>query len=104
MSGAGAAWPAPGSRSGTAEPPLPFGDRLAAAVGERESQIVLGIDPDPVRLWPDAVAAGDADADAAALGVAMAATGRAAGPPHRGRRRPAARCAPQRPSWPTPAR
>lgn len=32
-----------------------FGDRLAAAVGERESQIVLGIDPDPARLWPAAV-------------------------------------------------
>jgi orotidine-5'-phosphate decarboxylase len=32
-----------------------FGDRLAAAVGERESQIVLGVDPDPARLWPAAV-------------------------------------------------
>jgi orotidine-5'-phosphate decarboxylase len=32
-----------------------FGDRLAAAVGERESQVVLGIDPDPARLWPAAV-------------------------------------------------
>jgi orotidine-5'-phosphate decarboxylase len=32
-----------------------FGDRLAAAVAARESQIVLGIDPDPVRLWPAAV-------------------------------------------------
>jgi orotidine-5'-phosphate decarboxylase len=30
----------------------PFGDRLAAAVAARESQIVLGIDPDPTRLWP----------------------------------------------------
>jgi orotidine-5'-phosphate decarboxylase len=28
-----------------------FGDRLAAAVAERESQLVLGIDPDPARLW-----------------------------------------------------
>ncbi len=27
-----------------------FGDRLAAAVGERESQIVLGLDPDPARV------------------------------------------------------
>ena len=32
-----------------------FGDRLMAAVAERESQIVLGIDPDPARLWPAAV-------------------------------------------------
>jgi orotidine-5'-phosphate decarboxylase len=40
--GAGDSSPAPG-----------FGDRLAAAVSARESQIVLGIDPDPSRLWPD---------------------------------------------------
>ena len=32
-----------------------FGDRLTAAVEQRESQIVLGIDPDPARLWPAAV-------------------------------------------------
>jgi orotidine-5'-phosphate decarboxylase len=32
-----------------------FGDRLAAAVEQRGSQIVLGIDPDPSRLWPEAV-------------------------------------------------
>jgi orotidine-5'-phosphate decarboxylase len=32
-----------------------FGDRLAEAVAQRESQIVLGIDPDPARLWPAAV-------------------------------------------------
>jgi orotidine-5'-phosphate decarboxylase len=32
--------------------PSSFGDRLAAAVAERESQIVLGIDPHPERLWP----------------------------------------------------
>jgi orotidine-5'-phosphate decarboxylase len=36
--------------------PAPFGERLAAAVAARESQIVLGIDPDPARLWPDAAA------------------------------------------------
>jgi orotidine-5'-phosphate decarboxylase len=35
--------------------PVPFGDRLAAAVSARESQIVLGIDPDPARLWPAAL-------------------------------------------------
>jgi orotidine-5'-phosphate decarboxylase len=37
-----------------------FGDRLAAAVARRESQIVLGLDPDPARLWPEALAAGEA--------------------------------------------
>ena len=35
----------------------PFGDRLAAAVAARESQVVLGIDPDTTRLWPEAVGA-----------------------------------------------
>jgi orotidine-5'-phosphate decarboxylase len=35
---------------------MPFGDRLASAVAARESQIVLGIDPQPDRLWPEAVA------------------------------------------------
>jgi orotidine-5'-phosphate decarboxylase len=29
-----------------------FGDRLAAAVEARESNLVLGLDPDPARLWP----------------------------------------------------
>lgn len=29
-----------------------FGERVAERVLERESQIVLGIDPDPDRLWP----------------------------------------------------
>jgi orotidine-5'-phosphate decarboxylase len=36
----------------------PFGDDLADRVGRRESQIVLGLDPDPAVLWP---AAGDGD-------------------------------------------
>jgi orotidine-5'-phosphate decarboxylase len=31
----------------------PFGDILAASVAARESQIVLGLDPDPGALWPD---------------------------------------------------
>jgi len=34
---------------------IPFGDRLAAAVAKRRSQVVLGIDPDPGKLWPTAV-------------------------------------------------
>src|SRR5947207_6674807 len=33
-----------------------FADKLAALVEERQSQIVLGLDPDPARLWPEAVA------------------------------------------------
>jgi orotidine-5'-phosphate decarboxylase len=32
----------------------PWGDELAARVAGRESQIVLGLDPDPDRLWPQA--------------------------------------------------
>jgi orotidine-5'-phosphate decarboxylase len=41
---------------------------MAAAVAERESQIVLGLDPDPLRLWPEA-----GDAAAGALGASPAA-------------------------------
>lgn len=51
--------------------PRPFGDRLAAAVAARRSQIVLGLDPDPARLWP---AARDG---AGAEGSASARAGRA---------------------------
>ena len=36
-----------------------FGDRLAAAVEARRSQVVLGLDPDPARLWPAGREAGD---------------------------------------------
>jgi orotidine-5'-phosphate decarboxylase len=32
-----------------------FGRRLAHTVAERESQLVLGLDPDPARLWPRAL-------------------------------------------------
>jgi orotidine-5'-phosphate decarboxylase len=32
-----------------------FGDRLARLVSERGSQLVLGLDPDPGRLWPRAI-------------------------------------------------
>ena len=39
----------------------PFADRLADLVAARASQIVLGLDPDPARLWPDAVAQAPAD-------------------------------------------
>ena len=33
-----------------------FSDRLASLVEERQSQVVLGLDPDPAKLWPEAVA------------------------------------------------
>jgi orotidine-5'-phosphate decarboxylase len=49
-----------------------FAGRLAARVAERESQIVLGLDPDPSRLWPEAHAAegpGAAPAQRAAAAV-----------------------------------
>jgi orotidine-5'-phosphate decarboxylase len=36
--------------------PLHFADRLAALVEERRSRVVLGLDPDPAALWPEAVA------------------------------------------------
>jgi orotidine-5'-phosphate decarboxylase len=36
-----------------------FGDRLAARVQRRRSQIVLGLDPDPARLWPRALELSD---------------------------------------------
>ncbi|HEX8155984.1 MAG TPA: orotidine-5'-phosphate decarboxylase [Solirubrobacteraceae bacterium] len=40
---------------------MSFGDRLVERVAQRESQIVLGLDPDPARLWPDAVQRAPAD-------------------------------------------
>jgi orotidine-5'-phosphate decarboxylase len=35
---------------------LHFADRLCVLVEERQSQVVLGLDPDPAYLWPEAVA------------------------------------------------
>jgi orotidine-5'-phosphate decarboxylase len=68
------------SAAGEASPATPFGDRLARAVAERESQIVLGIDPDPARLWPDAV---DALAESRArLAMALADVERSAALDH----------------------
>jgi orotidine-5'-phosphate decarboxylase len=64
------------SAAGEASPAIPFGDRLATAVAGRESQIVLGIDPDPAKLWPDAV---DALAESRArLALALADVERSA--------------------------
>jgi len=51
--------------------PAHAGDRLADAVAARESQIVLGLDPDPAKLWPRA--AGDAGAAPSTAGAALAA-------------------------------
>jgi orotidine-5'-phosphate decarboxylase len=52
-------------------------DRLAALVAERGSQIVLGLDPDPERLWPAEARHGGSgaalDADAAPAAQAAAA-------------------------------
>jgi len=44
--------------------PQHFADRLAALVEERRSRVVLGLDPDPAALWPEALArvAGGPDA------------------------------------------
>lgn len=50
-----------------------FADRLGACVARRESQVVLGLDPDPTRLWPEAAAAAPPDgtpAERAAAAVA----------------------------------
>jgi orotidine-5'-phosphate decarboxylase len=54
-----------------------LGDRLAERVSRRRSQIVLGIDPDPARLWPRALeltgngpARSDGPADRAGRAVA----------------------------------
>jgi orotidine-5'-phosphate decarboxylase len=66
-----------------------FGSRLVDAVAARESQIVLGIDPDPAKLWPEAVdgsaeahmrlTAALAEAQDAAASVAQGAGSRGAG-------------------------
>jgi orotidine-5'-phosphate decarboxylase len=56
---------------------VPLGDRLADAVQRRRSQLVLGIDPDPARLWPQALeltgpdASGDDPATRAGRAVAL---------------------------------
>ncbi len=55
-----------------------FGDTLAARVAERESQIVLGLDPDPGALWPGIEGCGGVDGSPAeAAGAAVLAHCRA---------------------------
>ena len=55
-----------------ADPPS-FGSRLAAVVAVRESQLVLGLDPDPARLWPEAHVATERAADSSPAARAAAA-------------------------------
>ena len=52
-----------------------FADRLAALVQERRSRVVLGLDPDPSALWPQAVKAATRgrSAEAAEPGLAQQA-------------------------------
>jgi orotidine-5'-phosphate decarboxylase len=51
-----------------------FGDTLAARVAARESQIVLGLDPDPAALWPVAQAPPSTNSRSPAQRVAVAVT------------------------------
>ena len=53
--------------------PRLFGDILAARVAERESQIVLGLDPDPGALWPGAAGEPARGSPAERAGAAVAA-------------------------------
>ena len=50
--------------------PAPFADRLAALVEERQSQLCLGLDPDPSRLDPGSTAAEGSAAERAGEAVA----------------------------------
>jgi orotidine-5'-phosphate decarboxylase len=63
----------------------PFGERLATAVAKRESNLVLGLDPDPARVWPAALravpaAGGPAERAAAAIAEQCRLLIAAAGP------------------------
>ncbi len=77
-------WTQGGSRTANAgqEQLGGFGDRLAERVAGRRSQIVLGLDPDPARLWPDALRIAD-----------DAASGASSPPAQRAARAVAAHCA-----------
>ncbi|HTW11186.1 MAG TPA: orotidine-5'-phosphate decarboxylase [Solirubrobacteraceae bacterium] len=59
IAGDGLSHPAdPGGGEEIRDPAETFGDRLAEQVLRRESQLVLGLDPDPARLWPRALELG----------------------------------------------
>lgn len=64
----------PGSEGPAAGAARPFPDRLAALVEERRSQLVLGLDPDPAALWPEAVGSSAPSPAAAAGGEAAELT------------------------------
>lgn len=49
-----------------------FGELVARRVGERRSQLVLGLDPDPARLWPDAAGAAEGKDGSRAAAAAVA--------------------------------
>jgi orotidine-5'-phosphate decarboxylase len=49
-----------------------FADRLAAVVDERQTQIALGLDPDPMQLLPDAVSAAPSAGGSVAVRAARA--------------------------------
>ncbi len=51
----GAATPGEVGARSAADGDRGFGDRLVRRVDERASQLVLGLDPDPMRLWPRAL-------------------------------------------------
>jgi orotidine-5'-phosphate decarboxylase len=51
----------------------PFGERLAERVAERRSNLVLGLDPDPARLWPSVAVDGRGGGDAAEAAARAAA-------------------------------
>jgi orotidine-5'-phosphate decarboxylase len=52
---------------------MPFGDRLAEQVAARETQVVLGLDPDPSRLWPEAIRVAESEGDSGASPAVRAA-------------------------------
>jgi orotidine-5'-phosphate decarboxylase len=65
---------APDGASVTRESVESFGDRLAEFVARRESQLVLGLDPDPALLWPRALElVGEAAADTSVASPAVSA-------------------------------
>lgn len=57
----------------------PFADRLAAIVEQRSSQVVLGLDPNPAKLWPQARRVVDQVAGGSAAGQEPGGTSTVAG-------------------------
>ena len=49
---------------------VPFGDRLANAAERRGTPLVLGLDPDPARLWPGGIPADPSSEDPSAAAAA----------------------------------